>query len=204
MHGETQEVKDEVVRLAKKHGIITPYTSFLILEDEAIASNNPRVRPTDQILRPRALEAPMIREELELDDVQSTIVTRDRNEMKKSGGSGVRASKEIQSLNKADNISASEQGIERLAYKDNKGTARNLSDGITNVQGRALYNNNGTWLDANVALDAKNIDNQKANRVKFNSEEYFKLMSRDGANEFLALGRNVRFMLKDELIEIYE
>jgi hypothetical protein len=34
-NGETSELKDEVVRLARAHGIVTPYTAYLILEDEA-------------------------------------------------------------------------------------------------------------------------------------------------------------------------
>lgn len=34
LHGETKELKDEVKRLAKLYGLITPYTSHLILEDE--------------------------------------------------------------------------------------------------------------------------------------------------------------------------
>lgn len=33
LRGESAEVKDEVVRLAKRFGIVTPYTSYLILED---------------------------------------------------------------------------------------------------------------------------------------------------------------------------
>jgi len=35
LHGEDRELVDEVSRLAKRHGIVTPYTSMLILEDEA-------------------------------------------------------------------------------------------------------------------------------------------------------------------------
>jgi Ca-activated chloride channel family protein len=34
-NGEKPELKDEVVRLARAHGIVTPYTAYLILEDEA-------------------------------------------------------------------------------------------------------------------------------------------------------------------------
>src|SRR4051812_1921419 len=33
-NGETAELKDEVVKLARQHGIVTPYTAYLILEDE--------------------------------------------------------------------------------------------------------------------------------------------------------------------------
>ena len=35
LRGESKELKDEVVRLAREHGIVTPYTAYLILEDEA-------------------------------------------------------------------------------------------------------------------------------------------------------------------------
>ncbi len=34
LHGENKEVVDEIVRLAKRHGIVTPYTSALIIEEE--------------------------------------------------------------------------------------------------------------------------------------------------------------------------
>lgn len=34
LHGENEELKNEVIALAKRYGIITPYTSFLVLEDE--------------------------------------------------------------------------------------------------------------------------------------------------------------------------
>lgn len=34
LHGDNDEIIAEIVRLSKKYGIITPYTSFLILEDE--------------------------------------------------------------------------------------------------------------------------------------------------------------------------
>ncbi len=43
VNGETTELKDEVVALAKKHGITTPYTSYLVLPDAApgVALNRP-------------------------------------------------------------------------------------------------------------------------------------------------------------------
>jgi Ca-activated chloride channel family protein len=34
LHGEDDELVDEIVALSRRHGIITPYTSFLIVEDE--------------------------------------------------------------------------------------------------------------------------------------------------------------------------
>ena len=34
LHGENKELKDAVIRLSKEYGIATPYTSYLVLEDE--------------------------------------------------------------------------------------------------------------------------------------------------------------------------
>ena len=34
LHGEEKELKEEVIALGKKYGIVTPYTSYLITEDE--------------------------------------------------------------------------------------------------------------------------------------------------------------------------
>ena len=38
LHGENAELRDEVTELARKYGIVTPYTSYLIVEDEAVLS----------------------------------------------------------------------------------------------------------------------------------------------------------------------
>jgi len=34
LHGENHELVEEIIRLSKEHGIMTPYTSFLVLENE--------------------------------------------------------------------------------------------------------------------------------------------------------------------------
>lgn len=203
LHGENEELVTEVTRLAKKHGIITPYTSFLILEDEAVAARNGDDRP--QILRPRALEAPTIANDIHFEE-DVTVINSNAGagdaEKRKSGSTSVRASKEAQAMNKADNLADTKQGVERMEYKDNAGNQRNLSDGIVNVKGRAMYNNNNEWVDADIALNTnKNI---KTNRVKFNSEAYYKLMENEEAIAFLALGRNVRFMMDNQVYEISE
>jgi Ca-activated chloride channel family protein len=41
LHGEEKELKDEVLRLSKEYGIVTPYTSYLIVEDEARPGERP-------------------------------------------------------------------------------------------------------------------------------------------------------------------
>jgi Ca-activated chloride channel family protein len=38
MHGENNELKDEIVELGVKYGVVTPYTSYLVTEEEALAA----------------------------------------------------------------------------------------------------------------------------------------------------------------------
>ena len=60
LHGDSDELRDEVVRLGNEHGIMTPYTSYLILEkdqdyvDHGITRNDmpsPRTAPIKGTLR---------------------------------------------------------------------------------------------------------------------------------------------------------
>jgi Ca-activated chloride channel homolog len=44
LNGEQKELKDEVVRLGVKYGIVTPYTSFLVVEDQPVAGGGERRR----------------------------------------------------------------------------------------------------------------------------------------------------------------
>ncbi|MBE2249506.1 MAG: VWA domain-containing protein [Myxococcus sp.] len=46
LHGEKPELKDEIVALGKKYGIVTPYTSYLVVEDTPMpVANNVRPPP---------------------------------------------------------------------------------------------------------------------------------------------------------------
>ena len=69
-NGEKKELVDEVVRLAKRHGILTPYTSFLVVDDKArpeLAENlrRGRVHFRDADRGPAAVEASKLLERLE-------------------------------------------------------------------------------------------------------------------------------------------
>src|SRR5205085_10109262 len=35
LHGESKELREEATELARRYGIVTPYTAYLIVEDEA-------------------------------------------------------------------------------------------------------------------------------------------------------------------------
>lgn len=56
LHGENDELRDEVIALAKEHGLVTPYTSYLVREDETMAGATPPVRRSPDVIQ---YEAPM-------------------------------------------------------------------------------------------------------------------------------------------------
>ncbi len=194
LHGESKEVKDEITRLAKKYGIITPYTSYLILEDEADLIGRRRMRRQDGTISNRMGSAPPPPE------MKDEFVIMEDQE---SGDASVRASKEVQALNHSTSMESNMQGKKRLAYKDEKGKQQNLADGIRMVQGRAFYNNANNWVDANLQLSQN--QSLKVNRVAFNSDDYFNLIKNHPESvEYLALGTNVRFVMDGAIWEVFD
>jgi len=194
LHGESKELIDEVISLSKKYGIVTPYTSYLILEDEQINITNNNIRD-DQVIFNRRF-APN-----EDEDFKSRGKEEFSNLNKKSGESGVVSSSEVQNLGFSDNINSSKQGAGRMLYKDKSGKTQNLSSQVKNIQGRAVYQNNNEWID----LYVQNSENQKVNRIQFASIEYFNLLNKyPETSQFLSLGQNVKFLYKNSLYEVYE
>lgn len=192
LHGKDRELVEEVTDLARTYGIITPYTSYLIVEDEVNRTDRRELRREDQTLGEIAFRAKElernIRKEYEAMDVES-------------GAPGVQTSKEMRQLNAADNIVQVYQGKSRLHFTDKKGYAANLVQQVKNIQGRAVYNNGSNWVDSGI----QQLKSPKVKRIQFGSDEYFKLLTDEPMSaQYLALGQNVRFVLNSQVYEIYE
>lgn len=194
LNGENKELKDEIVRLSKKYGIITPYTTYLILEDESqISMSPPPIRRNQVILQDKMGSAPAEKAKMDYDSSME----------QKEGEISIRSSTEIQELNTAGNLAASKVGRSRMEYTDLKGNTNNAADDLVQVQGRAMYQNNGQWIDGNIVVNANK--NLKVNRVQFNSDAYFKLLKEHAdLTNILALGKNVNVLIGNEIYEVYE
>ncbi|MFB3057802.1 MAG: VWA domain-containing protein, partial [Ignavibacteriaceae bacterium] len=188
LNGEDKELVDEVTQLAREHGIVTPYTSYLIMEDEEIRLRRNELVEDFQTLPP----VPGLRKEAE----------GDYDAMKqKSGDRSVTVSEEFQGLNQASNFAETKQGSGRMDYVDDNGIVQNLTHQVKNVQGRAIYQSGKFWVDSE--LQKRKANNEK--RIQFNTDEYFKLLNdKPETAQFLALGQNVRFYFDDTFYEIYE
>jgi Ca-activated chloride channel family protein len=190
--GESKEVIDEVTSLARTYGIITPYTSYLVLEDERRRVTRRELPERDQTLRNMAPPA-------------SEFYSKSRSgydEMKEeSGAGGVRASNEVQELRLAQANDAARKSAPRLNYKDASGRTVDVQTQIKQVRGRAFYNSGKEWNDSAI----QNQRPRRTNRVQFGSDAYWRLVKdKPATGEFLSLGANVRFMLDGDLYEIYE
>lgn len=192
LHGKDKELVDEITQLARRYGILTPYTSYLILEDEARNVRRGVIRREDQTLgqsfgRDRASWR---RSKAEYDSMK-----------RKSGAPSVQASKEVEQLNVAGNVAQTKQGKKRMKYSGEGGRVRNVVQQVKNVQGRAVYNVGKYWVDSQVQAQRS----QKVQRIAFAGEEYFELLKKEPQSaQFLALGRNVRFVMNNQIYEIYE
>ncbi|MCK5223072.1 MAG: VWA domain-containing protein, partial [Candidatus Aminicenantes bacterium] len=192
LNGERKEIVDEVIFLAKKYGIITPYTSYLIVEDEKKLVRRREIDKVQQVLAPSAADA---------EGFARYGAEESASLKEKTGRNSVRASKEVQSLNMAKNYAETRQGKKRLHFVTGKGDKLTIGRQMKNIQGRAVYFNGNLWIDSDVHLKKYS----SKSRIRFGGEEYFTLLKKfPAAAQFLALGRNLQFIHKGTLYEVYD
>jgi Ca-activated chloride channel homolog len=197
LNGEHKELVDEVTQLAKTYGIVTPYTSYLILEDEDRMVRQNRMREESRSLS-RLMKS--------LERVHPEIAKKQRAEYEalkqESGAPASRASAEVQDLAASVNMEKMKAGKSRMDYTDAKGAVQNMTQQVKNIQGRAFYNNGAGWIDVNVQ---KQKSDQKKNRIQFASAAYFDVLKKYPLTaQYMSLGRNVSFVMNNEVYEIYE
>ncbi len=211
MSGESRELKDEVVALAREHGIVTPYTSYLILEDEA-RRNVPMPARTM-----REMEG----------DVRARTHAgawydssrKDSSRLELAGGRAVANSQVVSGLKYGLNEQQAQQLTDVLAKSTPApvsqpgvsaadGAAvntqgyrfqRSYAQQVRVVNGRAFYQNGNTWTDSTVQAK-KDLRQQQ---IRFNSDEYFALLKKHPtAAAWLALGNEVDVVIGDTLYQV--
>jgi Ca-activated chloride channel family protein len=196
IHGETTELRDEATDLARQYGIVTPYTAYLIVEDE----DRRRVPMADRSMQ-----------SMSADGLARAEVSKawDGFKEKKDGADAVANARSQNAFKFADQSGAS---INYGAAESLRGFALNApsapaeSDRLTQytrqskfVNGRAFFQNGKQWIDVNAQSATKR------QRVQFNSEAYFDLLKQHPeAAPWMALGQNVLLALDDTVYEITE
>ncbi len=203
MHGESAELRDEVTRLSREFGIVTPYTAYLVLEDEARRSVPVNLRSYQELENDRdALDSAKSR----LDSVRKEAAS----EKSRAGASAVENSQAMRALMSVTTIpsSAPAAGLEKTAAPPVTGAAggyrasqaQNYAQQVKVIGGRAFYQNGNVWTDSSAQ-----VRGLKQEQVRFGSAAYFALLERwPSAARWLALGSNVDIVLGSVLVSVRE
>lgn len=197
LEGEDPELVNSIVNLSVKYGIITPYTSFLIEEDD-ILSQTGRARAEEQVMNQaqalrdntsgaaavdaadqfgqfEAAEAPM-------PAAMPTMVAP----MDGMGGGGMVGGAGAPAEAEAD-FEDSAEGADEIGQQP-----------IQAVGGKTFIMQNGVWTDTTFQPDT--METQK---VVFLSDEYFALLeAHPELGEYFALGDHVIVVLEDVAYEV--
>jgi len=194
LRGESRELREEVTELARRYGIVTPYTAYLIVEDEKrreVPLPLRSMREFDQDDRAR----------LEAGRAWSAF------SQKKAGNEAVTGARASSSLRAADQVAAKPMIAENyraLAAATPAEEASRISQYTQQtrfVNGRAFYRNGAQWIDGNV----QKLQNARRQQVKFSSDEYFALLAQyPHAAPWFSVGRNVQIALDNTVYEITE
>lgn len=183
LNGENPELVDSIVRLSIRYGIITPYTSFLITEDDIFTQTGVE----------RAVE--------EAESAASDLADVT------SGASAVGAAEEAQSMTNADRAAPAPTsggfggGDADDGYYEGNEAPPGQPGGPAPLQlvaDRTFLYRDGTWIDTTY-----NADEMEVVEIEFLSDEYFDLLDADErVAQFYALGEHLIFVLDDTAYEI--
>jgi len=205
LRGENSELRDEVVDLARRYAIVTPYTSYLIVEDEARRGVPVTLRSMQELDRNDAAK-------LSLQRGYEALPAQKAGEV---ASYGARANKSLKDAYSVDESLSTTQAEGRRAAiaaapAGTAGTATGTKaitdlDAVQQnarvVNGKAFYQNGSQWADT----ESQQRKAAKTRRIQFASEEYFRLLSENTeAAQWLALGPNVQFTLGDTFFDIAE
>ncbi len=217
LHGENPELRDEVVDLARSYGIVTPYTAYLIVEDEARRGVPAAMRSLPSVEGERAVAEEARREyEAVAGGIPGGVVGGVAGGLSapvavpsKVGEDAVAGALAYDRLKRAETPSAP-RAASLAAQRALTGKAADKgarlqqaldAQGQRFVGGRTFYRNGARWVDSQVGR------NKTARRVavRFGSAEYFDLLRRHpAAAHWLSLGRNVTFAVGDLVYEVTE
>lgn len=187
LHGEKAELKNEVVRLARAHGVVTPYTAYLIVEDE------------------QQRGVPLARQSLQRfsgDDLAQEALGdawfRANNE--KDGVGGLARARSNLALKSANTIPQASSASGEARY-DHAVAGRIPVQQAQRRGGKMFYQNGNMWMDG----DVQARPNAKVVRIEFAGEKYFELLAKyPQAANWLSVGSRVQLVLDDVVYEIVD
>lgn len=192
LKGQNKELVDELVQLSLKHGILTPYTSFLADDrTNLVASAANSNMAADRVEKQLQQNA----------SGKSGFAQRDMKGRFQSAGS---AGGPLSAPGMAAEARAMPLGVingmgRAAMFEDSEGNAQ-VAVNVQNVGQKTFYRRQNQWRDASVTPDQE----KKAQRVKQYSPEYFELAAKHGGQlaKYLAFSEPVIVNLGPETYQI--
>ena len=229
LHGENKELKDEVTDLARQYGIVTPYTAYLILEDEARRGVPTAMQSLPQLRDDRAARAEAERSwsyfSKSKDGIAGVANARSSFQLKSADNAATSVRGGQTEANLGLNVtlaaapaasvglmSPSPSGITSLGRPANTrvqpvadNAAQRLDGYVQNarfVAGKNFFQNGEQWIDADAQKQSANAQRVQ---LKFGSQEYFDFYAKNvAARPWLAIGRQVQFVHDGALYEVVD
>jgi Ca-activated chloride channel family protein len=195
LHGEDPELVDSIVRLSIRYGIITPYTSFLITEDDIFTQTGVDEAQREFEEETMAFEATSGADAVGAAEAAADLssanapaamptMTPSSTAMRDMGGGG-------DADGEPNEWAAGEVGGGYDEYAPGGQTVQYAGD-------RTFVWRDGAWIDT-----LYEADTMTPTEVVFLSDEYFDLLDLDPViGEFLALGDHVLFVWEGEAYEV--
>jgi len=212
LRGESAELRDEVVDLARRYAIVTPYTSYLIVEDEARRGVPVTMRSLQDLDRDKLMQERLEQSWKAVPAAKSGEVGNYNargNQVLKDAAAPAEAltavtretSKAVAAATPAPAFGGNATSAPAPAAPVIAMQTLAAQQAARVVNGKTFYQNGAQWIDA----DAQKQKAARRQQIRFASDEYFRLLTENGdAAQWLALGRNVQFTLGGTLYEVTE
>lgn len=202
LHGQNKELVDELVQLSLKHGILTPYTSFLAdertnllarSENASVALDN-----VEQQLRQNASGKSGFAQRSMKGNLQNSVGGYGRGGM--GGGMRGGAGGTPRAGAPRDYAAPAATSARNAAVYEDKDGNTLVAESVQNIGQKTFYRRNSQWRDSTVTPEQE----KKAQRVKQFSPEYFELATKHGGqlSKYLAFTEPVLVNLGDTTYQI--
>lgn len=203
LNGENEELKSEVIRLAKKFGLVTPYTSYLAVDDSETGRPEPRPRPRP---RPNPPHPQPLEDSLSgsqgvgggANAQAAPEPSRSRREAEKKQARG-----KFRGFGKSSGQEAVEAAEATQDYKDSDKVDAPSQRARRHVAGRTFERTSKGWIQQGLEADAKGGKADEVEKVVAYSDAYFQLLRKHPELQKVArLGGRIRVKVGETIYQI--
>ena len=204
LHGDNAELRDEATDLARKYGIVTPYTAYLIMEDEGRRDVPVPLRSMHSFERDKAAlnQAQQSWSEFKTERSGDAAVAGAQSglALRMANAPSVATAQAESALRRRYGSAPANVGGVALAEPEAATRVTQYASQSKFVAGKTFFLNDHTWVDAAI----QKASNLKTVRLEFGSQEYFDfLKAHPETLAWASLGQNVRFLFENTIYEVH-